>query len=282
MHTPDPRLHWVRKLAWACAALVLAITSLSAFIRLSRAGVGCEPWPQCREQRAAVEGEALAQFDAPAVVAARVAHRIVASAALLVLVALLLLALARQPALQPQGRLVLALLAIALLLAGLGRVGGASRGAPVVLGNLLGGFAMVALCARLLQANGSGPRGVPALRRWTLAALVLVFAQAALGGLVSTGQLTGPCEASGLCQAHRAGGLVIAALLLALAAAAWRQRARGLAGTLAVLVVVAAALGAWQLAQPLPLALALAHNVAASLLPAAVLALLPLRGASAA
>ena len=37
MKTPDPRLSQLRKLAWALAVLVLAITSLSAFIRLSRA-----------------------------------------------------------------------------------------------------------------------------------------------------------------------------------------------------------------------------------------------------
>jgi cytochrome c oxidase assembly protein subunit 15 len=38
------RVSRLRKMAWLCAALVLAITSLSAFIRLSRAGLGCEPW----------------------------------------------------------------------------------------------------------------------------------------------------------------------------------------------------------------------------------------------
>ena len=33
----------LRKLAWATLVLVLAITSLSALIRLSRAGLGCDP-----------------------------------------------------------------------------------------------------------------------------------------------------------------------------------------------------------------------------------------------
>jgi heme a synthase len=281
MQTPQSRRAWLRRLAWACAVLVLAITSLSAYIRLSRAGIGCAPWPQCREQRAALAGEALAQLDPPPVVAARVAHRIVASTTLLLLIALLMLTLASQPVLWPQGRLVLGLLVLAVLLAGLGRVGGASRAPPVVLGNLLGGFAMVSLVARLLQATGPGPRGVPALRCWSLAALALVLAQAALGGLVSAGQLADRCDAAGLCGLHRAAGLALAALLLVLAAAAWRRGARAVAGALGCLVALQAALGAWQLAQPVPLALALAHNLAAALLPAALLALLPLRGEAA-
>ena len=47
--------------------LVLAITTLSAFIRLSRAGLGCEPGPQCQAQlrreaaltRVSLEGPAI-------------------------------------------------------------------------------------------------------------------------------------------------------------------------------------------------------------------------------
>ena len=44
------RMASLRKVALACAALVLAITSLSAFLRLSASGLGCEPWPQCYGQ----------------------------------------------------------------------------------------------------------------------------------------------------------------------------------------------------------------------------------------
>ena len=36
--------------ALGCAALVLAVTSLSAFIRLSKAGLSCADWPRCYAQ----------------------------------------------------------------------------------------------------------------------------------------------------------------------------------------------------------------------------------------
>ncbi|MBC5785647.1 COX15/CtaA family protein [Ramlibacter sp. USB13] len=278
MKVPDARLSRPRRLAWACAVLVLAITSLSAFIRLSRAGLGCEPWPHCQAQRAALGGEALAASDPPAVVGARVAHRVAASAALLLLVGLLFLAFARQPVLRTQGRLVLALLVVAVLLAGLGRVAGASRAPPVVLGNLLGGFAMVALAARLVQAGGAGPRGVASLRAWTLAVLALVFVQAGLGGLVAAAPTAASCQGSGLCMVHRVGGMLVVAAVLALAIGAWRRRAHAMGATLAVLVLVQAGLGIWQLAGAVPLALGLAHNAGAALLAAGVGLLLPGRG----
>ena len=66
--TAEPRrMRTLRALAFACAALVLAITTLSAFIRLSRTGLGCEPWPQCY----AVEALRIASMDNAAIGAAR-------------------------------------------------------------------------------------------------------------------------------------------------------------------------------------------------------------------
>ena len=35
------------RLALLCAALVLAVTSLSAFLRLAKVGLGCSDWPAC-------------------------------------------------------------------------------------------------------------------------------------------------------------------------------------------------------------------------------------------
>ena len=51
MHSPIPsmssakRRSLLRRAAWLCAALVLVVISLSAFLRQSNAGLGCTPWP---------------------------------------------------------------------------------------------------------------------------------------------------------------------------------------------------------------------------------------------
>lgn len=275
MNAPDRRLSQLRKLAWACALLVLAVTSLSAFIRLSRAGLGCEPWPQCYALRGTLDAQALVVLEAPPVVAARLAHRVVASATLLLVIAMLVLALARRPRLWPQGRLVLALLALALFLAVLGRMGGASRAPAVTLGNLLGGFAMFALACRLVQACGTRAASVASLRRWTLAGLALLALQIALGGAVSAGPWADRCDASILCQVHRLAALAVVGLLLPLGVAAWRRGERRLGAALAVLVLLQAGLGVAFLSSAQPLALALAHNVVGALLLATLVALLP-------
>jgi cytochrome c oxidase assembly protein subunit 15 len=290
-------------MAIACAVLVLAITTLSAFIRLSRAGLGCEPWPQCRSEqvRAAREGT-LAPPDG-AVATARVLHRITAVAALLLIIGMLMTAFASGPASWREGRLVLALLALALFLAVLGRATADSRLPAVVLGNLLAGFAMLAVSWRLAAATAGRVQGVIS-RPLVWAALVLLVAQIALGGLVSAGhaglscpQLTACDLASGSWQAlnpwhepvlgtdptnaaaapvqalHRAGAALLIVVLVPLGVIAWR-RGRPAGAVLLVLVLAQAAVGVALVAGSLPLALALAHNVVAALLLAALVSLL--------
>lgn len=275
MDAPDRRLPQLRKLAWACAVLVLAVTSLSAFIRLSRAGLGCEPWPQCYAQRAAMDPEALEPLDGQAVTTARIAHRVAASTVLLLVILMLVRSYAQQPALQPQGRLVLGLLALALFLAVLGRMGGASRAPAVALGNLVAGLVMFALSVRLALSARASAAGVASLRAWTLGALGLLLAQIALGGLASVLQLSDRCSDAALCQAHRGTALAVLALLLPLGFAAARRGERALGAVLVVLALTQAGLGLLQLGWPgLPLALGLAHNVIAALLLGVLLSLL--------
>lgn len=277
MDAPDGRLRLLRRLAWACAVLVLAVTSLSAYIRLSRAGLGCEPWPQCHAQRAILAAQALERLDPPAVTSARLLHRTTASATLLVVVTLLVLTLARRPILWPQGRIVLGLLALAVFLALLGRLGGVSRAPGVTLGNLLAGFAMLALGWRLVQAFGPARSGVPALRRWTIAAAVLLVLQITLGGWASTHASAARCDATAACQLHAFVAPPLVALVLGLGIAAWRLGERPSGAAIALLAMAQAGLGLAQVAGPLPLALGLAHNVTAALLLPAVLGLLPSR-----
>jgi len=300
-------------MAWVCAVMVLVITSLSAFIRLSKAGLGCEPWPQCygQELRTQQQGEPAAEVGT-ATAAARLAHRIIASSALVLVLVMVMAALASRPALWPQGRMALGLLLLALFLAVLGRWTANARIPAVTLGNLLGGFAMFALSVCMALAAGRTQASrvahataqAPMVRWGWLAAAVLVL-NVALGGMVSAGnaglscaELSGCDLSQGSWQAldpwhepridaaqphhpagawvhalHRAGGLAVVVVLLALGAAAWRAGRRGAAAAVFGLLALQAALGVGLVLGSLPLGVALAHNVVAALLLAVVLGL---------
>lgn len=292
-------------MAIACAVLVLAITSLSAFIRLSRAGLGCQPWPQCQAQLLREATQGVAPAPAGAVAAARVAHRVTAVGALLLVIAMLMVAYASAPPLPRQGRLVLALLGLAVFLAVLGRMTADSRLPAVVLANLLAGLAMLAVSWRLVAATtgapASGARPLPAT--WVGVALVMLAAQIVLGGLVSAAHAGASCPRLAGCDlagaswqalnpwhapdadagvaagalvhmAHRFAGFVTAIVLAAVGIAGWRRGHRAGALVLA-LVLVELAAGLALVAGGTPLALALVHNVLAALLLAAVASLLP-------
>jgi heme a synthase len=295
----------LRNVAWACAALVLAITSLSAFIRLSRAGLGCEPWPQCYAQALQATGKpAAAPVDGP-VAAARIAHRVVAVMALLLVIALVMTTLSKEPMLWREGRMALGLLVLALFLAILGRWTTDARVPAVMLGNLLAGFAMFALSWRLARSSRqeSEPNAAQdRLARWARVGAALLVAQIVLGGLVSAGhaglscpqllacdtaagswQLLNPWHATPLAIAdpfnpagalvhvlHRAGALLVAAALFPLGVVAWRNGRRAGAVVIALLALQAT-LGALLVMKGLPLYVALAHNIVAALLLATVL-----------
>lgn len=304
----DRRLTLLRRMAWLCAALVLVITSLSAFIRLTKAGLGCEPWPQCYAQ-----SQLASQQQPPPVgaaeAAARLAHRTIATAALLLILLMAMTTLATRPLLWPEGRMALGLLVLALFLAVLGRWTANARVPAVTLGNLLAGFAMFALSVRLALACGR-VSGVdwpvpPRLTRWAWLAGTVLLAHIALGGLVSAGQagLSCPqlagCDLSdaswqafnpwytpqpdatqpthpagaGVHALHRAGALIVAAVLLPLGLLAWRHGRRVAAAMVLGLLAVQAVLGATLVLGGLPLAAALAHNVVAALLLAVVMTL---------
>ena len=295
MNLPQRRDIFLRRAAVLCGVLVLTITSLSAFIRLSGAGLGCSDWPGCYGQvlREAQRGE-------PANIGDRMA--VVATAALLLVVTMVMACFATSPILRSQGRSALALLGLALFLAVLGRWSSGARVPAVTMGNLLGGFAMLALCARMA---GSGPsQQRPRLGAWAWAGAALLLCQIALGGLVSAGyaglscpSLTG-CDLSGtaggwetlnpwreprfdttlpvnpagaLAHAlHRAGALVTLLVLLPLGVLAMQRGRRRAGAVLLALLALQLALGILMVVHALPLPLALAHNLMAALLLAVV------------
>lgn len=212
MVAPDPtrRLALLRRIAALCTLLLLAVTSLSAFLRLEKAGLGCADWPACygASLRAQQAGAATPpRVDDEAVVAARIAHRFAAVAVLAAIVAMLVLALGSTPMLRTEAALAAVLLLLAIGLAVLGRYSAEVRVPAVTIGNLLGGLAMLALAARLSTAGAAapgasaGPSGPDAasaarpvdppdrrpggLRAGAAALLGLVLVQAAIGGLAS-------------------------------------------------------------------------------------------------
>jgi len=301
-------------MAIACAILVLAITSLSAYIRLGNVGLGCAEWPQCYggKLRQAQQGVDTKSSESGSTIAARMVHRIVAVAALLLIIVMAMACFAGKPILWREGAMTLTLLALALFLAVLGRWSGGARVPAVNIANLLGGFAMLAFCWRLHQRAGSAPAapGKSPLRLLAWLGVASVFVQIALGGLVSAGfaglsctgmpecdanvqvtmtldaldpwrepvfaaTLTPPANPVGAAahMAHRYGAT---AIVLAVALLAWsairsgRRRAGwmllGLLGSEIVLGVLLVFLS-------LPLGLALAHNLTAALLLAAVFVL---------
>lgn len=299
------RMASLRKVALACAVLVLAITSLSAFLRLSSSGPGCEPWPQCYGQSLRDRQLGIAAPATPLVAAARISHRIAAVVALLLIIMMVMNTWSRAPVLRREGTMVLGLLFLALFLAVLGRWSANAKVPAVVLGNLLAGFAMFALSCRLVQAlrpPGSGTAvGFP---RWAWAGVIVLVVQVALGGMVNATHagLSCPdllaCDASGsswqalnpwrepgfdpamptnpsgaLVQwLHRLGALAVLAVLVPLGVAAWR-RGRRTGAVLVLLLAAEAVLGVMLVRGALALPAALAHNIVAALLLAATLGL---------
>lgn len=294
--TDARRTHlWLPRLAWLCAAMMLVITSLSAFVRLVNTGVGCTPWPACHGQLGSLlAGGALPGASDVAVAMARAAHRVAAFASLVVI--LVLVSLSLQQRLRRQMRHAAGLLALALFLAGLGMAARGSLLPAVTLGNLLAGFVMLVLSVRLAQLPDAGRAASP-LVPWAWAALALTLAQAALGAMVSSGLAGLSCPAWGLCDVsqaswqtlnpwfappagaspshpggalihllHRAFGLILLGFLAAMAWRALRLKRPWVAAAVVLLPALQIALGLGLVAWQLPLAGAWAHNLLAALL----------------
>ena len=234
---------------------MLAVTLLSAFVRLASLGPGCEPWPACYHERPTMSERFSAEAAvSPAVEVARGAHRVAASTVLVVVIVLLVLSLGPRPYLQREGRHAMALLLLAVFLAVLGRWSSGAPSPGVVLGNLLGGFLMFALCVRLALPNTahSGSSYESSHGMELNLALGLVLLQVA-GGAVGH-------------PLHRYAAVAVALGVGWLALQHLRRGARGVAVVLALLLSLQLALGLAQFALGLPLAMVLAHNVTAMLL----------------
>jgi heme a synthase len=226
----ERRLAAFRYTALACALLMLAVTMLSAFVRLTGA-------------------------DTDAVLLARGAHRVAASTVLVAVIALLAISLGPKPYLQREGRHALALLALAVFLAVLGRWSSGTPPPPVVLGNLLGGFLMLALCGRLVLP--ARPELSERFRYYAWLAVGILLLQVVLGALRH--------------PAHPLTAVALLVLLAPFATALWYEGERAIGIAILALLGTQLAIGVLQYASGQPVGLVLAHNTIAVLLLTALL-----------
>lgn len=248
-------------IAWSgrgLVALMLLVIVASAWLRLGRDAVDCALWPVCRFEHAMQAGAAAAQ--APFAGPVRAVHRAAASLALPLILAALVAATVRLPRLVRARRLATLLLAVALGLAALGVAAGGSQAGPVVLGNLLGGFTMLAAALALARHAHPIAAELVALRVPARRALLAWLLQVMLGAVSAHGVLgvaavlhlgwafvTAAWTARLARRVRRAGAATLGNLLLVLIACQWllggAAALRGAPATLVVLHNLSAAGG---------------------------------------
>ena len=297
------RTRRIRALAVFTCVLSVLVVAVSATLRLSGAGLGCADWPACY-------GSILAGVPHAPWAGARLAHRIVATLALLAGILLAWRCWRPRP-LQPAARYATLLLALMLFLSVVGVWSSDPRMAWVNFINLIGGLGLVTFSWRVaitsepsrLMEQGSGGQ----LCRVALAMLTLTVL---LGGLIGARYAAPACTTLPDCQGAwwpsmhgwtalhpfitlagpavpgEAGGVALhllhrhaaalAAVLLAVVALRLHAvpRARNAVLTALTLLVLEALLGMLTVASGYSLWLAVAHNVGAALLLAAAASLM--------
>jgi heme A synthase len=254
---PAPPRHHRRMQRIGAFALLLAMAVVlvaSAWLRLNAPRAGCASWPLCRFEQRAQPAAAAVHAASGAV---RAVHRVAASGALLLIVALSWQARRRRE--RNALRLLGVLLALALALSALGIATPGSRAAAVMLGNLLGGAAMFAL-AWALWRGLDGAAALPRrLQRAALGVALLWIAQAALGALSGS-------AASGVATlSHLLLALLLAIAAFGLALALRRAQHRRESNALLALLGLQLALGAGAAFGGAASGLVLAHNAGAAL-----------------
>jgi cytochrome c oxidase assembly protein subunit 15 len=252
--------------------MMALLACVSAYLRLSAAGIGCVPWPACYQQPAAAERQ-----HHPV---ARLAHRVLASTLGVVVVMIVLTSVSVRPRRPVVMGTAFAALALTLLLAGLGRVTSTASAPGVALANLLGGMALAALLWWLALHAGRDSARAPSKSRWPASVVLgLVLIQLVLGAFISTTHTAPACPALPLCMpaaselpaalhvSHRILAIALLAAAGVLAATLIRRGAHAARSALALagLLLVQTASGTLMVALDFPLWLALAHNAGALL-----------------
>lgn len=286
------RRRLLRWLGLCGAVVVLLVTTTSALLRVSAAGLGCEDWPACYGAAAATSGEQGASRPS----AARFVHRISASLAGAAVLGIGLIALTHPRRFRRELAIFGVMAALTLGLATLGRATPGASVPAVAMGNALGGM----LLASLLFYVGLGVRRERAKTRVALVllswlALGLMFATAGLGVLTSASYSGLACpglplctdvgfpgawssadlnpwrEAAGSASIHMAHRTATVALAVAVAALAWGVGRADAAGRhmrylLLTVLSLQLLLGIALVRFSLPLPIAVAHNLGAAAL----------------
>lgn len=187
-------------LAMISLLFVIALVSVSAYLRLDNSGIGCANWPECYGRIGAPAAEAPtvgSTYERLAVEAqqplswATPVHRLVASVlGLLVLAMTILSVLGRRDRL-----LSFTLLGLTAFLAWLGIYSGGLHSPAVVMGNLGGGFTMLGLLGWMVFRDvRRRPGATPGVRSWVIAAMTVLCMQIALGGLTSANFAASACR----------------------------------------------------------------------------------------
>lgn len=202
--------------------LTLITVVLSAYIRLSTNGLGCEPWPDCYGYVGSMQ-----QYDAASSFSnarpeqphgfARMLHRLVASALGVFVVMILIMAWRRRRQGGPGVTLPAAILGVTLFLSILGYSTPSPWIPAVTIGNLVGGMAMLAMLWWLGQSITTtairlspDTRALKPLAKWGLALLMI---QITLGAWVS-GNYAGPaCSGWAFCGGDWAAAFNVARAL---------------------------------------------------------------------
>lgn len=190
----------MRKLAISSLLLVVALVSVSAYLRLDNSGIGCADWPDCygrigaadvaeptvgsTYERLALEAQQPLSWATPV-------HRLVAS-----VLGLTILAMALVSVRLKRDRLIsFSLLALTVFLAWLGIYSGGLHNPAVVMGNLGGGFTMLGLLGWMTFRTAKPSSNAPvSTQAWVTAALVWLMFQIMIGGLTSANFAASACQ----------------------------------------------------------------------------------------
>ncbi|MES2047486.1 MAG: COX15/CtaA family protein [Pseudomonadota bacterium] len=318
MNVSNSRITLLQKISLICALFVIIIVGISAFIRLSGAGLGCSPWPQCYGHISRAEQHGILQTtstlaapnqtvesqSADMISMARMAHRIFAVLLLPLIIVLVMSAFTMKPEPWKDRWLAVVALTLVLFLAVLGRWTAGGKVPAVVLGNLLSGFILFALCWRMARVGHHAPGRParptlpPAARLSIRIAIAVVLMQIILGGLVSGGFAGLSCPTLANCSLpeaiqwevlnpmrvanvdaanwpanfdgvlthslHRWVALATALMVCVASVSLWRCGRRRTALALVLLVAFQIALGLLLVNSGLSLALAVLHNLLAA------------------
>jgi cytochrome c oxidase assembly protein subunit 15 len=300
------------KLAVVATVLALVVVLLGAYTRLTHAGLGCPDWPGCYGFIGVPASEAqLAHAEANyphAPVEAEkgwneMIHRYFAGSLGLLILALAVSAVRQRGRPQQPFKLPLLLLAVVVAQAAFGMWTVTLKLWPqVVTAHLLGGFTTLSLLFLLslrLSGHFATQAVAPSLRFLAGLGLLLVIAQIALGGWVSSNYAAVACVDFPTCHgqwlpamdfangfhltqhigpnylggqldndartaihfSHRLGALLVFLLLLGLAWALRQQGFARLSGLLLLALLLQVSLGISNVVLHLPLAVAVAHNI---------------------